>query len=444
MKPVIAIVGRPNVGKSTLFNRIVGRRQAIVDDTAGVTRDRHYADADWLGHSFLMIDTGGIAEGDNKSIQGFIKKQTLTAVEEADIVICVFDGREGPTQLDRAIVELLRKSNKKVFYAVNKVEPRGITARDKIHELVGQFYELGISDNLFPVSAEHGIGVDDMLDAVIKTVQGSMFNVQGSEGEALELLRVAVIGRPNAGKSTLINRLFGKERVIAHETPGTTRDTIDVEIEVGGKKYTFVDTAGLKKKGKTIEALDKFSAIKSLAAIERANMALLVVDSNAGFTHQDASLLDYVYSAGRGVLVLFNKWDALNMDAAELREFYERKLAKMHYVPFLSISAKTGSGLEALFPEIDRVNAALHFKISTAVLNRMIEGLKDIHNIPMWKGKTVKFYYATQVGSSPPTFMIFSNYPEGVKASYKKYLINRLQEAIGCVVPVRLVFKKKQ
>ena len=437
MKPIIAIVGRPNVGKSTLFNRIVGRRQAIVNDTAGVTRDRHYANADWIGHEFTMIDTGGLIPK-GMGIQAAIKKQTLMAMNEADVIICVFDGREGLVHLDRGIMEILRKCDRPVVYAVNKVENnRGLTP---------EFYEFGIS-KLFPVSAEHGIGVDDLLDEVVSELSPppspSPLEGEGRGEGARDVPRVAVIGRPNAGKSTLINHLVGNERLIAHEMPGTTRDSIDVEITADNKKYIFVDTAGLKKKGKTIETLDKFSAVKTLAAIERADVVLLIADANGGFTHQDSTLLDYAYSGGKGVIVVFNKWDELNTNPKELLKFYEEKLLPLHKVPFLYISAKTGLNTEGLFSEIVRVAHARNMRIPTAELNKLFEEIKEDHNIPSWRGKNVKIFYVTQVRTGPPEFAVFTNHPEGIPEGYKRYLMNRLQDVVGTGVPIRIKFKKK-
>lgn len=439
MKPVVAIVGRPNVGKSTLFNRIIGKRQALVNDTVGVTRDRHYANADWSGHEFIMIDTGGIAEGAEKSIQNFIKKQTLAAVDEADVLIFLFDGRDGATSLDKNIIELLRKANKPIIFAVNKAGEK--RSKRNTDEEKNQFYELGIKGEIFLVSAEHGLGVGDLLDEVIKKISDLKFQI--SDDEKTGLLRVAVIGRPNAGKSTLINNLAGRERVIAHEMPGTTRDSIDVQISANGKNYTFVDTAGLKKKGKTIETLDKFSAIKTLNAIERAKIVLLMVDSNDGFTHQDSSLLDYAYNEGKAVVVVFNKWDDLKTDPKKLLEFYEEKLLKLHRVPFLYISAKTGMNVQKLFVEIDKLAHAMEQRLSTSDLNRILEDIKDGHNIPSYRGKAVKLNYATQVKTNPPSFVIFVNFPEGIGESYKRYLTNKLQDIIGNGVPIRIKFKSK-
>lgn len=439
MKPVIAIVGKPNVGKSTLFNRIVGRRKALVNDTPGVTRDRHYADADWCGKEFLLIDTGGIADGEDHTIQNFIKKQTMTAVNEADIIICLFDGRDGPTPLDVSIIRMLRKSGKPVLYAINKLE-KVMGRRYGIKSEPSEFFELGIKDQMYTVSSEHGVGVDALLDGVLE-------NVKEAEAPSVpvddRIPRIAVIGRPNAGKSTLVNRLFGNERVIAHDMPGTTRDTIDVEILLDDKKFIFVDTAGLKKKGKTIEALDKYSAIKTLDAIHRADIALLVVDSNDGFTHQDSALLEHAYEEGKGVLVLFNKWDALTHDAKELKKFYDDKLFKLHKVPFLCISAKTGAGTDKIFEEIEKIRHTLTTRLSTSTLNRVLEEVKEQHNIPSHKGRPVKIYYAAQIKTKPPTFVVFSNRPEGIGEGYKRYLINRFQEIIGYGVPIRIKFKKK-
>lgn len=448
--PVIAIVGRPNVGKSTLFNRITGRRRAIVNDESGVTRDRLYSDADWGGCHFRLIDTGGITPGDDKSIQSFIKKQTVAAIGEADMIICLFDGRAGVTNLDSYIVELVRKAGKKTFFVVNKAGDNMKTmSRADVEDMIAPFYELGLSakDNqLFGVSAEHGVGVDALLDVVTTEImKGRDENAEGSvDTNAGDEIRVAIIGRPNAGKSTLLNRLAGSERVIAHSMPGTTRDCIDISFAKDGKNYVFVDTAGLKKKSKTIETLDKFSTIKTLDAIQRAKIIILLVDANEGFTHQDSALLEHAWEEGKGLLIAFNKWDDLKTPEKILKDFYEEKLYKMHRPPFLCISAKTGSNVDELFKEIDKLKEALNFKISTSGLNKVLEDLKAAKAVPSYRGKNVKFYYATQIRSNPPAFVIFVNYVEGIPESYKRYLINHLQELVGYGVPIRLTFRKRK
>lgn len=447
MKPIVAIVGRPNVGKSTLFNRIAGRRQAIVNDMAGVTRDRQYANAEWERREFVLVDTGGLIRGVEKSIQAFIEKQTMAAVEEAHVIVCVLDGKEGPVSADKSILDILRRARKPVIFVVNKLDADIGQGRKKTETMilpdVSVFYELGIStrDKFFAISAEHGRGIDDLLDEIVKTFpdEDSVSLIKQED----EDLKIAVIGRPNAGKSTLVNHLFGSERVIAHEMPGTTRDSIDVEIVLGNKKYIFIDTAGLKKRGKTIETLDKYSAIKTLASIESARIVILMVDSNEGFTHQDSFLLDYAYSAGKGVIIAFNKWDALTMDASELEKFYAEKLLRLHPVPYLCISARTGLNIKKLFKEIDRLKTALETRLSTPEMNKLLKDVQASHNIPSFKGKSVKFYYATQVNVNPPAFIIFTNFPEGVGASYQRFIKNRLLDVIGAGVPVKLVFKKK-
>jgi len=442
MKPLIAIVGRPNVGKSTIFNRLIGRRKAIVNDASGVTRDRHYGDADWGGKFFRVVDTGGLIDLGSKAVEAQIKKQTLAAIDEADLILCVLDGKSGPTFLDQQVITLLRRSSKPILWVVNKSDQLSSANKDS---WMSPFYELGLSSKkggqtIFPVSAEHGRGFDDLLDAITAKIPEMQLPDEVVDEDTPH---IAIIGRPNAGKSTLINSMLGHDRVIVHDQAGTTRDTIDVKIEAKGKKYLFVDTAGLKKKSKTIESLDKFSTIKKLDAIERANIVLLMIDSNEGFTHQDSYLLDYAYNLGKGIIVLFNKWDALKTDAKELIEFYRAKLMPMHRVPFLCISAKKKTNIEAVFAEVDRVFGCLHKKFSTAELNRMLEDFVASHNIPSHQGKVVKFYYVTQVGGIPPNFVIFSNRPEHVASEYKRYLINRLQEMIGDGVPVRIRFRKK-
>ncbi len=437
MKPVVAIIGRPNVGKSTLFNRLIGQRKALVNDFPGVTRDRHYAVADWCGHDFIAIDTGGLAPSTTKSLEACMRDQTLMAVDEADVVVCILDGREGPTHTDREIIELLRKSDKPVIYAVNKVNE----ASGKRDFNLSEFYELGLSDELIPISSEHGIGVDDLLDEVIKYFPKTITNAPTHQRTNA---RIAVVGRPNVGKSTLINFLAGKQRVIAHETAGTTRDSIDVEIKMFGRDYVFVDTAGLKKKSSTIETLDKFSTIKTLRAIERANIVIMMIDASVGITHHDSSLIDYIYNEGRGIIVAVNKWDLAKNKEKEYEEYFNWKLLNLHRLPFLCISASTGENVRDLFKSVEGLRTSLSKKLSTSELNNFLEGVEESHNIPAYRGKTVKLFYATQVKTAPPTIVIFTNYPEGIPESYKRYIINKLQNLFGEGVPIRLKFKGRK
>lgn len=433
MHPIIAIVGRPNVGKSRLFNRVVGRRRAIVADVAGVTRDRHYAPGEWAGREFIAVDTGGLDLDPAADLEREISKQSLRAVEEADVVICVFDGRLDPTPEDREVVSKLRGISKPVIFAVNKID-------EGSHEmLLNAYHELGASP-LVACSAEHGRGVDDLLDEAVRRFPPE----EAAAAEEGKGLRVAVVGRPNVGKSTLINRLAGEQRVVAHEMPGTTRDAIDVEIEFEGINYVFVDTAGVKRRWGVAERLEKFTAMRSLKTIDRADIVLQLIDGAEGLTKQDLHLTGFVREQGKGLLLLVNKWDKLDADWAEYERRMRRGMGELQDVPAFPISAATGQHCLKIFKGIDRLDRSLGIKVSTSKLNRIMEEALAGHHLPDHRGKQVRVYYATQTGTHPPTFALFSNFPAAVPYTYRRYLIRKIQEAIGAQeVPVRVVCRKK-
>lgn len=433
MHPIIAIVGRPNVGKSRLFNRVVGRRRAIVADVAGVTRDRHYAPGEWAGREFIAVDTGGLDLDPAADLEREISKQSLRAVEEADVVVCVFDGRLDPTPEDREVVSKLRGISKPVIFAVNKID-------EGSHEmLLNAYHELGASP-LVACSAEHGRGVDDLLDEAVRRFPPE----EAAAAEEGKGLRVAVVGRPNVGKSTLINRLAGEQRVVAHEMPGTTRDAIDVEIDYEGKNYVFVDTAGVKRRWGVAERLEKFTAMRSLKTIDRADIVLQLIDGAEGLTKQDLHLTGFVREQGKGLLLLVNKWDKLAADWDEYERRMRRGMGELQEVPAFPISAATGQHCLKIFKGIDRLDRSLGIKVSTSKLNRIMEEALAGHHLPDHRGKQVRVYYATQTGTHPPTFALFSNFPAAVPYTYRRYLIRKIQEAIGAQdVPVRVVCRKK-
>jgi GTP-binding protein len=436
MRPLIAIVGRPNVGKSTLFNRIVGRRKAMVDDTPGVTRDRNYANVDRFDVPFILIDTGGFEPETNDRLLQQMREQSQLAMDEADLILFVMDGRDGLTPADVEVVEMLRRVDKPVFFLVNKIDG------DKQETAIGDFYTLGV-DNLIAVSAEHNRGIGDLMDEVIKALP------PGSQAEAdEELTKIAVVGRPNVGKSTLVNRLLGVERVVANPTPGTTRDSIDTYFTCNRKRYLLIDTAGIRRKGKTTEKIEKYSVVDSLRSIERADVVLIVINAEEGVTEQDTKIAGYAFEAGRGCIFVVNKWDTLTKDNASMGKFIEDIRMEFKYLPFAPIvfvSAKTGQRLGKVMTEVDTVMEQFARRITTSELNRVFSMATEEHHAPLFQGRRVKFYFATQVGTRPPSIVIFTNRPEGVHFSYERYIINRLRDAFGFTgTPMRLLFKGRE
>lgn len=436
MRPLIAIVGRPNVGKSTLFNRIVGRRKAMVDDMPGVTRDRNYANVDRFDVPFILIDTGGFEPETNDRLLQQMREQSQLAMAEADVILFVMDGRDGLTPADVEVVEMLRRVDKPVFYLINKIDG------DKQETAIGDFYALGV-DAIFTVSAEHNRGVNDLMDEVIKALP------KGSAADTdEEVTKIAVIGRPNVGKSTLVNRLLGVERVVANPTPGTTRDSIDTYFTCNRKRYLLIDTAGIRRKGKTTEKIEKYSVVDSLRSIERADVVLIVIDAEEGVAEQDTKIAGYAYEAGRGCIFVVNKWDTLTKDNASMGKFIEKIRMEFKYLPFAPIvfvSAKTGQRLGKIMTEVDTVMEQFARRITTSDLNRVFSAATEEHHAPLYQGRRVKFYFATQVGTKPPSIVIFTNRPDGVHFSYERYIVNRFREAFGFTgTPMRLLFKGRE
>lgn len=432
MKPIVAIVGRANVGKSRLFNRLVGQRRAIVADEPGVTRDRHYADADWNGREYIAVDTGGLELDPAADLEHAISEQSMSAIAQADAVICIFDGQNEPTPEDLDVIAMLRKVGKPVAFAVNKIDV------DAHEAMLAPYYGAGLAE-VFPVSAEHGRGVDEVLEAIFRELPES------AAEEAPERPNpIAVVGRPNVGKSTLINRLAGEERVVVHEKAGTTRDAIDVEIEFDGRVHTLIDTAGVKRRWGVSERLEKFTAMRSLRTIDRSDIVLQLIDGREGITRQDLHLTGFVLEEGKGLILLVNKWDLVERDWDEYREGLRHQLGQMAYVPALPISAKSGYGCLKIFDELGRMEEALGATITTSQLNRLVQEALERHHMPTFKGNQVKINYATQTGTKPPTISLFSNYPAAVPYTYRRYLINRIRDAIGARgAPVRVVCRKK-
>ena len=420
-KPVVAIVGRPNVGKSTLFNVLAGEMISIVKDTPGVTRDRIYADVSWLDQDFTLIDTGGIEPESSDIILSQMREQAQIAIDTADVIIFITDVRQGLVDADSKVADMLRR--KPVILAVNKVDNF-----DKFMPDVYEFYNLGIGDPN-PVSASSRLGIGDLLDAVV-----SYFPEKTEEEEEDERPRVAIVGKPNVGKSSIINKLLGENRVIVSDIAGTTRDAIDTEIVHDGREYVFIDTAGLRRKSKIKEELERYSIIRTVTAVERADVVLMVIDAVEGVTEQDAKIAGIAHERGKGVIIVVNKWDAIEKNDKTMRE-YEGKirnvLSYMPYAEIMYISAKTGQRIHKLFEMIDMVIENQSLRIATGVLNEIMTEAVAMQQPPSDKGKRLKLYYITQVSVKPPTFVIFVNDKELMHFSYTRYLENKIREAFG-------------
>ena len=428
MKPIVAIIGRPNVGKSTLFNRITRKRDALVDDFPGVTRDRHYSEAEWDRHAFILIDTGGFTDDDY--FAEAIQYQIRQAVDEADFVVVVVDGKNGLSPFDRDLVEMMRGEQRKVFWVVNKIDNAY-----KEDEQLAEFYELGLTE-LFPVSAEHNYGLNDFLDALVNAFDEQGFKPAQKEKGAEKFARthIAIVGRPNVGKSSLINRILGEERAVVSDIPGTTVDSVDSLCKVNGKEYILIDTAGICRKGKVSKKLEKFSVMKSLHSLARCDVALIVLDAGEGVTDQDVNIAGYAYDRGCGVIFVLNKWDKVEKDSKTMQHYTEDLRYKskfLNFAPVLTISALTGQRVPKIFPLVDEIYEQYTTRVNTGEVNRIIERAAEMTPPSMYNGRRIKFYYATQADIKPPTFVAFVNYPEAVHFSYKRFLLNQIRETVG-------------
>jgi GTP-binding protein len=429
-KPVVVIIGRPNVGKSTLFNRIVGSRAAIVEDIPGVTRDRNYMDAEWEGNTFVVVDTGGFYPQPEDDIFGQIKEQALFAVDEADLIIHLLDGKEGMNPYDKELSALLRASGKKVLWAVNKIDAP--TKETRLYE----FYDLGV-DELIPVSATTGYNFDELMHKVISLLPPA-------PKETTDYPKIAVIGRPNVGKSTLINALIGKKRLLVSPIPGTTRDSIDSICTYYGKKYLLIDTAGIRRKAKAGYSLERFAMLRAMRSIERCDVSLLLIDASEGVVAEDQKIAGMAHRYEKGIIFLINKWDLVQEPDKAYKQLLadiKRKLWFLDHAPVLTTSGLKKKRITKLFPLIDEVIKERRKRISTAELNRF---LKDI-TLPTYKGKTVKLYYMTQVGTEPPAFSIFTNLPEGIKDAHIRYIETRLREKYSFKgTPIKIYIRQKK
>lgn len=439
MKPLVAIVGRPNVGKSTLFNRLVGRRIALVQDEPGVTRDRHYSDAEWEGRKFTFIDTGGFVPGDEDQLLQQVREQAQLAVDECDVIVFVTDARAGLTPADEAVANYLRKSGKPVVLAANKLD----NTTGQMQSLAGEFYRLGLGD-VQALSAEHGLGMQELFDSVVAKLPPKE---EGEDAEAPPddgIIRMAIIGRPNVGKSTLVNAILKEKRVVASEVAGTTRDPVDSELTYKGRKLLLTDTAGIRRKKSIAQRVEQFSVVAALKAMERSDVAVLLMDAMEPAVDQDAKLAGLAEERGRALVIVVNKWDLVGADQRRqetFRESLKHSLKFVGYAPILFTSALTGSKVEKVVDVATELADQFRFRAPTPQLNRLLEHMVDNHPAPIVRGKPLRMYYIAQVAAAPPTFTITVNHPDGVPDMYKRYITNQLRKTFDLRVPIRLIFK---
>jgi GTPase len=465
LKPMISIVGRPNVGKSTLFNRLIGRRKAIIEDAPGVTRDRNYGEFEYNGQTFDLVDTGGFEPTTDDAIFRLVKEQIAISIAEASAIIFVLDGRDGMHPHDVTIADILRRQNKPVFYAVNKVDS------GKMEAGAAEFYELG-AETIYTISALHGTGIGELLDGIYEAAFGPPVRnrksraasrksqpLSGDTGVALSgqpdsseessgngAIRVAIVGRPNTGKSSITNRLLGSERMIVSDIPGTTRDSIDSRLIFGDREFVVIDTAGLRRKSRITMKVEEHSASSSIQSIDRADVVNMIIDAEEGLSHQDAGIVHTIVGHGKGLCIVVNKWDLVKgkMDMRTYREQVLEKVPHGSFAPVLFVSAVTGLNVERILEEDLKIYSQLEKRIPTPKLNKAFEGFLQRTSLPHVQGKQLKIFYVSQANSLPPTFVLFSNYPESIPEHYKRYLENSLRATFGFAgAPIRLAFKKK-
>ncbi len=435
MLPVVAIVGRPNVGKSTLFNRLLGRRKAIVEDFPGVTRDRHYAEVTRHRVPFTLIDTGGFEPVSEERLLVQMREQSQLAVEEADLILFVMDGREGLTPSDEEVAGMLRRVSKPVLYVVNKVDG------EKQEAVAAEFYGLGV-DEIITISSEHGRGINELLESMFECLPPTP-----PVEEDREETRLAVIGRPNVGKSSLVNKILGYDRVVANPTAGTTRDSVDTPFVYNDKRYVLIDTAGIRRKGRVSQKLEKYSVIQALKGMDRAHVVLMVIDAQEGVTDQDLHVAGYAAEKGRGIILVVNKWDLVAKDHKTMGEYLRDLRISFKFLahaPAIFVSALTGQRVAKIMGEVEKVSAEFNKRLTTSALNRVLEEAEKAHQPPMYQGKRLKFFYVTQTAVRPPSFVVFVNKAEGVHFSYQRYLVNKFREAFGFEgVPIRIEYRDR-
>jgi len=434
-EPVVAVVGRPNVGKSTIFNRVIGERLAIVEDKPGITRDRIYGTAEWSGRTFHLIDTGGIEIGGEDQMMLSIRAQAELAIEEADVIIFMTDAKDGVTPTDQEIAQLLYRSLKPVVLAVNKVD------NFKKTEDIYEFYNLGLGEPI-GISGAHGTGIGDLLDAVLEKLPDKQEEEYGED-----VIKVSLIGRPNVGKSSLVNAILGEERVIVSDIAGTTRDAIDTAFERDGQKYVLIDTAGMRKRGKVYESVEKYSVMRATQAIERSDVVLVVINGEEGIIEQDKHIAGYAHEAGRAIVIVVNKWDVVEKDSKTMQQFTQKirdHFLFLSYAPIVFVSAKTKEKLHKLLPVVNHVADQHAFRVQTHILNDVISDAVTVNPPPTDKGRKLRLNYATQVGVKPPTFVLFVNDPELMHFSYLRYLENKIRSAFVFEgTPIRLITRGK-
>lgn len=435
MKPIVAIVGRPNVGKSTLFNRLTNTKLAIVEDTPGVTRDRLYRDSEWNNRVFTVIDTGGIEMNSQDSMLNLVKKQAQIAIEEADLILFVTDGKTGITSEDEEVAQMLRRTKKNVLLVVNKIE--NFDRQDNIYE----FYQLGLGDP-FAISASHGMNTGDLLDAVVELLPQS-----DEETYDPDVIKIAVVGRPNVGKSSLTNAILGQERSIVSNIPGTTRDAIDTAFERDGQEYVIIDTAGMRRKSKILDATERYSVIRSLRSVDRADVVLMVISAEEGLLEQDKKIVGYAHEQGKGIILVVNKWDLIEKDNKTYTTFEKKiksELLFLQYAPMVFVSALTKQRVNRILELVNFVAEQQSMRISTSILNEIIRDAVQLNPAPTDKGRRLKILYVTQSGVKPPTFVLFVNEPEIMHFSYERYLENKIRENFGFEgTSIKFVIKKR-
>ena len=434
---LVALIGRPNVGKSTLFNRMIKRRDALVDPTPGVTRDRHYARVIYDEHAFVLVDTGGI-DGEDETINNHIRNQALLAIEEADVILFLMDSREGLTPSDHEIVNILRRTEKKVFFIVNKIDSPEIE-----DALLAPFWELGV-DKLWALSGDHGYGYNTLMEGLLPFLEKTDMEMDLPENT----MRIAFLGRPNVGKSSMVNTIIGQERMVVSSIAGTTRDSVDTLVSRDQYNYLLIDTAGIRRKGKTTDKLEKFSVLKALKAIGRCDIALVVLDAKEGITEQDTKVISYAQDQGRALMILINKWDLIAEDKKRQEQLLLEVELALKFIPFapvLKVSALTGQGIKRLFPEIGKIHRQFHQRFPTSALNRLLAEAVERHEPAYYHGRRLKFYYTAQLGTAPPLFAVVANDPKGIHFSYQRYLTNCFRDGLGLDrVPVKLLFRERK
>ncbi len=436
MKPVVAIIGRANVGKSTLFNRLVRRKKAVIDDLPGLTRDRNYSEVTWEGKDFILIDTGGFEPLSPENLFAQIREQTQLAIEEADTIIFLADGREGLNPSDIEIVRMLQSTKKQIYYVINKIDG------PKQKESMVEFYQMGV-ECLYPVSAKHKLGISDLLDEITEKFPDSKH-----EDNNDSRIKIAIVGRPNVGKSSLINKILRNERLLTDESPGTTRDSIDTNFTFNDQKYLLIDTAGIRRKSRVSLRLEKYCIVEALKSLDRCDIAILLIDAIEGVTQQDTKIINFIHEKGRACIIVVNKWDLISKDNTTHKSYLERiryDLKFLEFAPVIFLSALTGQRVFNIFKLVPRIYDNYLKRIQTHPLNKIISQATQYHPPPMVKNRNLKFYYSTQIGVAPPHFIIFTNYPKDVHFSYQRFLVNQFREHFEFEgTPIRISFKERK